>query len=188
MEMILFTDYLFCCLHFRTMDRTWPEEDVNKRMKIVNQIIEKCNLIVIHDNKHGSWFLIQFVPPQKKPKKAAILIYIYSPFSGFKATDGLRNVDIDRINKMYAEKFGLNSAMEKSEFRHSLKAKERKNELIFVLAGAICMAMGQDVCAFKNAILDDEHENTDGIWKNINQILDTCELPIGSGEDIWEHQ
>lgn len=170
------------------MDRAWPEEEVNNRMKIVNRIIEKCNLIVIHDNKHGSWFLIQFVPPQNKPKKATILIYIYSAFSGFKAIDGLRNVDMNRINKIYAEKFGLNSAMEKSEFRHSLKAKKRKNELIFVLAGAICLAMQQDVCAFKKAILDDDHENTEGIWKTINQILNTGKLPIDRGEDIWKHQ
>lgn len=171
------------------MDQTLAENAVVELINLINQLLEKDNVnvnaMVIRDNANDSWFLIQFLDQIVKKQKKKLIIF--SPCSGYNVGEGLHEGDIVLINEMFKDQFGNDSAMGRSTFDDSIKVKKRKNELVSVLAGGLCLGMGHNVAAFKAAIRED-NENTKRVWEIIFEILKSGQLPSGSAEDVWKLQ
>lgn len=152
-------------------------------LKVVKEILQNLNVMVMSDRKFDSWFLIQFVPATND---AAAKLIIRSPFSNFCSIGGLNRHDEDLINESYNAQFAPKKAMDNCEFRDCIRTKRTRNEFLFTVAGAICIGCGHDVCAFK-AVVNDDHD-TETLWKIVLEIINSGELPIDKPEAIWKRQ
>ncbi|XP_055320212.1 uncharacterized protein LOC129577359 isoform X2 [Sitodiplosis mosellana] len=125
------------------------------------------NIRILRDSGHDGWVCVHYDPNEIDEEKTRV--YVYYPYSKFENSK-FKEEDKDKIVELY-EKPGFNP-LEVTAYRQILenvRNVSRKDALVFTLASAFSIAMGQKMDAFKTAL--GVNNSTEHVRKVVAGIL-----------------